>query len=107
MNANNHDRVAVIDACRTPFMRSGTAFYDLMAWELGRCAVKGLIVRTGIEPSLIDYVIMGTVMADVSTTNVAQGDNAGGGTSRNNTRSYLHGGLCFSEHRCYLRLRYD
>ena len=65
MNANNHDRVAVVDACRTPFIRSGTAFYDLMAWELGRYAVKGLIARTGIEPSIIDYVIMGTVMADV------------------------------------------
>jgi acetyl-CoA acyltransferase len=72
MNANHQDRVAVIDACRTPFMRSGTAFYDLMSWELGRFAVKGLIVRTGIEPSLIDYVIMGTVLADVSTTNVAR-----------------------------------
>jgi acetyl-CoA acyltransferase len=72
MNANNHDRVAVVDACRTPFIRSGTAFYDLMAWELGRFAVKGLIARTGIEPSIIDYVIMGTVMADISTTNVAR-----------------------------------
>lgn len=72
MNANNHDRVAVVDACRTPFIRSGTAFYDLMAWELGRYAVKGLIARTGIEPSIIDYVIMGTVMADISTTNVAR-----------------------------------
>ena len=72
MNKDNQDRVAIIDACRTPFMRSGTAYYDLMAWELGRFAVKGLIARTGIEPSLIDYVIMGTVMADVATTNVAR-----------------------------------
>jgi acetyl-CoA acetyltransferase family protein len=72
MSTNNSDRVAVIDACRTPFLRSGTAFYDLMAWELGRCAVKGLIARTGVDPSVIDYVIMGTVMADVSTTNVAR-----------------------------------
>ena len=72
MNATNSDRVAIIDSCRTPFLRSGTAFYDLMAWELGRFAVKGLIVRTGIEPSIIDYVIMGTVMADISTTNVAR-----------------------------------
>ena len=66
------NRIAVIDACRTPFMRSGTAYYDLMSWELGRCAVKGLIARTGIDPSLIDYVIMGTVMSDISTTNVAR-----------------------------------
>jgi acetyl-CoA acyltransferase len=34
--------------------------------------VKGLIARTGIEPSIIDYVIMGTVMADISTTNVSR-----------------------------------
>ena len=72
MSANHDERVAVIDACRTPFMRSGTAFYDLMAWELGSYAVKGLVVRTGIEPSAIDYVIMGTVMADIATTNVAR-----------------------------------
>jgi acetyl-CoA acetyltransferase family protein len=72
MNVHHQERVAIIDACRTPFMRSGTAYYDLMAWELGRCAVKGLIARTGIDPSLIDYCIMGTVMADVSTTNVAR-----------------------------------
>ena len=71
MNTSN-DRVAVIDACRTPFMRSGTAYYDLMAWELGRYAVKVLIARTGIDPKVIDYVIMGTVLADVSTTNVAR-----------------------------------
>jgi acetyl-CoA acyltransferase len=53
-------------------MRSGTVYYDLMAWELGRYAVKGLIARTGIDPGVIDYVIMGTVLADVSTTNVAR-----------------------------------
>jgi acetyl-CoA acyltransferase len=72
MKTSNQDRVAVIDACRTPFMRSGTAYYDLMAWELGRYAVKGLIARTGIDPLLVEYVIMGTVMADVATTNVAR-----------------------------------
>ncbi|PKN68266.1 MAG: acetyl-CoA C-acyltransferase [Deltaproteobacteria bacterium HGW-Deltaproteobacteria-12] len=72
MSTGNQDRVAVIDACRTPFLRSGTAYYDLMAWELGRCAVKGLVARTGIDPSIIDYAIIGTVMADVATTNVAR-----------------------------------
>lgn len=81
MSASNSDRVAIIDACRTPFMRSGTAFYDLMAWELGRFAVKGLIARTGIDQSMIDYVIMGTVMADISTTNVAREIMLGAGLS--------------------------
>ncbi len=72
MKTSNKNRIAVIDACRTPFIKSGTAFYDLMAWELGRYAVKGLIARTGIDPSVINYVIMGTVMADIATTNVAR-----------------------------------
>ncbi len=72
MKIADKTRVAVIDACRTPFMRSGTAYYDLMAWEIGRYAVKGLVARTGIDPSLIDYVIMGTVMSDIKTTNVAR-----------------------------------
>jgi len=70
--SSKKNRIAIIDACRTPFMKSGTAYYDLMAWELGRYAVKGLIARTGIDPALIDYVIMGTVMSDISTTNVAR-----------------------------------
>ena len=72
MKTSNKNRIAVIDACRTPFMRSGTAFYNMMSWELGRYAVKGLIARTGIDPSLVEYVIMGTVMSDISTTNVAR-----------------------------------
>lgn len=72
MRLSKGKRIAVIDACRTPFMRSGTAYYDLMAWELGRHAVKGLVARTGIDPSAIGHVIMGTVMSDISTTNVAR-----------------------------------
>lgn len=65
-------RVAIIDGRRTPFLRSGTGYYDLMAWELGRFAVKGLVAATGIDQAVIDQVIMGTVASDVATTNVAR-----------------------------------
>lgn len=65
-------RVAVIDGCRIPFQRSGTGYYDLMAWELGRFAVKGLLVRTGMDPKEIDHVMMGCVASDMATTNVAR-----------------------------------
>ena len=41
--------VVVIDGCRTPFCRSGTAFNDLRAYDLGRMAVSGLIHRTRME----------------------------------------------------------
>jgi acetyl-CoA acetyltransferase family protein len=65
-------RIAIIDGCRTPFLRSGTGFYDLMAWELGRYAVKGLVSRIPIPAEEIGHVIMGTVAADFATTNVAR-----------------------------------
>lgn len=65
-------RVAVIDGCRVPFQRSGTGYYDLMAWELGRYALKGLLAKTGVPPEAIDHVLMGCVATDIATTNVAR-----------------------------------
>ncbi len=55
-----------------PFQRSGTGFYDLMAWQLGSFAVKGLLARTGVSPQDIDHVLMGCVATDIATTNVAR-----------------------------------
>ncbi|MBN2159789.1 MAG: acetyl-CoA C-acyltransferase [Spirochaetes bacterium] len=66
------ERIAIIDGCRTPFQRSGTGFYDMMGWELGRCAVKGLLSKIPVPVSEIGHVIMGTVAADITTTNVAR-----------------------------------
>ncbi|MCZ7586412.1 MAG: acetyl-CoA C-acyltransferase [Deltaproteobacteria bacterium] len=65
-------RVAVIDGARTPFLRGGTDFNDLMAYELGRIAVAGLMHKTGVDPALIESVYFGCVMADPSTSNVAR-----------------------------------
>ncbi|OHD70172.1 MAG: hypothetical protein A2W19_05130 [Spirochaetes bacterium RBG_16_49_21] len=72
-------RIAVIDGCRTPFLKSGTGFYDLMAWELGRYAVKGLVANIAIPVEEIGHVIMGTVAADMATTNVARESMLGAG----------------------------
>jgi acetyl-CoA acetyltransferase family protein len=65
-------RVAVVEGCRIPFQRSGTGYYDLMAWELGHFAVKGLMVKTGIDPNEVDHVLMGCVAIDMATHNVAR-----------------------------------
>lgn len=64
--------VLFVDGCRTPFLRSGTAFADLRAYDLGRMALKGLLTRTGLDPARADRVIMGCVVQDVDTTNVAR-----------------------------------
>ena len=65
-------KVVVIDGCRTPFLRSGTDYQDLMSYEIGRFAIKGLLVKTGIDPKEIDSVIMGTVISNLRTSNVAR-----------------------------------
>ncbi len=65
-------RVVVIDGARTPFCRSGTVFTDLRSYDLGRMAVSGLLHRTRIDPSLIDLLVMGTVIADPATSNLGR-----------------------------------
>jgi acetyl-CoA acyltransferase len=65
-------RVVVVDGCRTPFCRSGTAFTDLRSYDLGRMAVSGLIHRTGIDPEIVDLLVMGTVIADPATSNLGR-----------------------------------
>jgi acetyl-CoA acetyltransferase family protein len=65
-------RVVVIDGCRTPFLRSGTDFFDVSGHELGRMAVAGLLHRTGIDPAAVDLLVMGAVLQDPSATNVAR-----------------------------------
>ena len=64
--------VFVIDGCRTPFCRSGTAFADLRAYDLGRMAVSGLLHRTCVDPGAVDLLVMGTVIADPATSNLGR-----------------------------------
>ena len=65
-------RIAIIEGCRTPFQRSGTGYYDIMGWEIGRYAVKGLVSKVAVPVEAIGHVIMGTVAVDVTTTNIAR-----------------------------------
>ncbi len=45
---------------------------DLMSYQLGQYAIKGLLDKTGIDPSIVDRVIMGTVISNIKTSNVAR-----------------------------------
>lgn len=69
---NDKKRIVLIDGVRTPFLRSGTDYMDLMSYELGKFAIKGLIQKTGIDPQKIDRVVMGTTISNVKTGNVAR-----------------------------------
>ena len=65
-------RVVVVDGCRTPFLRSGTGFAESSAYELGRMAVAGLLNRSRVAPDEVDQIVMGTVLQDPATSNLAR-----------------------------------
>jgi acetyl-CoA acyltransferase len=60
------------DGGRTAFQRSQTAFADLTPYELGRAAVAGLLHRGHVDPAEVDYLVMGTVLQDPATSNLAR-----------------------------------
>jgi acetyl-CoA acyltransferase len=45
---------------------------DLLSYQLGQFAIKGLLQKTGIDPKEVGYVVMGTVISNVKTGNVAR-----------------------------------
>jgi acetyl-CoA acyltransferase len=65
-------RVAIVEGCRTPFAKSGTAFKDLSAVELGKVAVRELVSRTELDVKEIDHLIFGTVVQSVQEPNIAR-----------------------------------
>ena len=68
----NKKNIVFIDGCRTPFLKSGTDYLNLMSYELGQFAIKGLLQKTDLNPKEVDQVIMGTVISNVQTSNLAR-----------------------------------
>lgn len=64
--------VALIDAARLPFTRAGSEYRDLVAYDLARTVIGGLLGRAGFDPAELDMVVMGTVVQNVATSNVAR-----------------------------------
>jgi len=78
-NSEHSFNAVLVDGCRIPFQRSGTTYNDLMAYDLGRMAIEGLLARNAVDPATIDRVIMGTVIQEVKTSNVARESALGAG----------------------------
>ncbi len=87
--------IVLIDGCRTPFLRAGTDYFDLMTYQLGQVAIKGLLTKTGVNPDQIDSVVMGTVVSNIKTSNVARESALGAGIP-NTTPCYTVTQACIS-----------
>lgn len=63
-------------------MRAGTDYLGLTTYDLARLALRGLLDKTGLKPEQVGYVVMGNVVQNVSTSNVARDAALGAGFSQ-------------------------
>uniref|UniRef100_A0A673HD77 Trifunctional enzyme subunit beta, mitochondrial n=1 Tax=Sinocyclocheilus rhinocerous TaxID=307959 RepID=A0A673HD77_9TELE len=73
--------IVLVDGVRTPFLQSGTIYANLMPHDLARAALQGLLNRTGLPKDAVDYIVYGTVIQEVKTSNVAREAALGAGFS--------------------------
>ncbi|KAJ7341402.1 hypothetical protein JRQ81_005458 [Phrynocephalus forsythii] len=78
---NGVKNIVLVDGVRIPFLQSGTTYSDLMPHDLSRAALKGLLTRTEVPKEAVEYIIFGTVIQEVKTSNVAREAALGAGFS--------------------------
>ncbi len=64
--------VYIISAVRTPIGKFGKSLSPLKASELGSIAIKAAIEKAGIEPKMVEYVVMGHVIRAGTGMNTAR-----------------------------------
>lgn len=73
--------IVLVDGVRTPFLMSGTDYQKLMPHDLVRHALNGLSQRVQLDKEAVDYIVMGTVIQEVKTSNIAREAALGAGFS--------------------------
>ncbi|XP_026490224.2 trifunctional enzyme subunit beta, mitochondrial [Vanessa tameamea] len=64
--------VVLVDGVRTPFLVSFTDYAKMMPHELARHSLLGLLQKTGVSKEIIDYIVYGTVIQEVKTSNIGR-----------------------------------
>ncbi|XP_031632349.1 trifunctional enzyme subunit beta, mitochondrial [Contarinia nasturtii] len=64
--------IVLVDGVRTPFLQSFTDYSKLMPHDLARQSLISLLRKTKIDKELIDYIVYGTVIQEVKTSNIGR-----------------------------------
>lgn len=78
-SSNKAKNVVVVDGCRLPFTLGGTTYSKMIAVDLQRLVLKGLLAKTALDPNSIDYLFCGTVIQEPKTSNIAREAGMGAG----------------------------
>ena len=72
MSKKNHERIAIVNGFRTPFLKAGTIFSKIEADALGVYPLKETFIRSNIKPEHIDEVITGCCAQPAHAANVGR-----------------------------------
>merc|ERR550537_1971040 len=75
--------VVLVDGARLPFQPSSTVYNKLVAYDLARLAMTGILTKTGVAPKSIDYVLMGTVIQEAKNQKIARDAGLAAGIPQN------------------------
>ena len=64
--------VVIVDGCRTAVGNMGGALKPLHALDLAACVLQGTLDRTGIDPKVVDEVILGQCRQTSDEPNIAR-----------------------------------
>ncbi|KYQ50195.1 Trifunctional enzyme subunit beta, mitochondrial [Trachymyrmex zeteki] len=78
---NASKNIVFIDGVRTPFLQSGTDYKKLLAYDVARHSLVSLQKKIGFPKEVIDYIVYGTVMQEVKTSNIGREAALGAGYS--------------------------
>ena len=65
-------RVAIVDGCRTPFVKAGEQFADMDVVDLASVPAAELITRNGVDPNEIDLSVFGVVVPALYAPNLGR-----------------------------------
>ncbi|XP_078036738.1 mitochondrial trifunctional protein beta subunit isoform X2 [Augochlora pura] len=69
---NGTKNIVYVDGVRTPFLQSGTTYKNLMSYDLARHALVSLQKKINFPKEIVEYIVYGTVMQEVKTSNIAR-----------------------------------
>ncbi len=64
--------VVLVAGGRLPFAKAGTDYRALVSYDLARMALAGVLAKAGLRGGDVDQVVMGSVIQNVATSNVAR-----------------------------------
>ncbi|MDX3772915.1 acetyl-CoA C-acyltransferase FadI [Chromatiaceae bacterium AAb-1] len=72
LTTRSGERIAIVAGLRTPFAKQATEFHGVSALELGKMVVNELLIRSELDPKLIEQVVYGQVVQMPEAPNIAR-----------------------------------